>query len=475
LESSKYMKTNRRHLKKSLIEELVIPALSRNPVRKHLLGIADQVRDDDKIFEMASGNLLRLSRHIALGIVTILFVSDAFTANAQVIRLDSVLQLIDRQNPMLQKYDHQVKALNEYSAGGKSWMAPMAGIGTFMTPYPGQRIMEGRDKGAIMLSVEQNIPNPAKLNANKRFLESKSAVEEQNRSYQFNQLRAQAKTLYYQWYINEKKMNVLSKNEQLIEFMIKLARIRYTYNQSSLSTIYKAEARLSEIENETGMIQGAIDDQKYQLKTLMNLSPNASIHVDTLMNLNNLIDLQLYDTAMLRTQRSDVIQIDKTIQLMRFNQQLQRQQSKPDFKVRFDHMQPLGNMPVLFTAMAMVSIPIAPWSSRMYQSEVKGMNYDIQAMQKEREAILIETQGMLSGMVSKIKRMRQQLSNYENKIIPALQKSHQAIMIAYEENREQLPSVIDSWEALNMAQMEYLNKMEEYAIMIVNYEKEIEK
>jgi cobalt-zinc-cadmium efflux system outer membrane protein len=48
-------------------------------------------------------------------------------------------------------------------------------------------------------------------------------------------------------------------------------------------------------------------------------------------------------------------------------------------------------------------------------------------------------------------------------------------MLAYEENREQLPIVIDAWEAMNMAQMQYLEKMEEYYNMIVAYEKELEK
>ena len=48
-------------------------------------------------------------------------------------------------------------------------------------------------------------------------------------------------------------------------------------------------------------------------------------------------------------------------------------------------------------------------------------------------------------------------------------------MLAYEENREQLPVVIDGWEALSMVQLEYLNKLEEYYTMIVSYEKELEK
>ena len=257
--------------------------------------------------------------------------------------------------------------------------------------------------------------------------------------------------------------------------MLKLSRLRYPYNQGSLGNIYKVEGRLSEVQNMILMTQGDIDEKQFRLKTLMNLPPDASIVVDTTTRVSYDPSQIMYDTAALSAQRSDVKQIEKTIQVMQLNQQLQSYQAKPDFKIRFDHMQPIGNMPTLFTAMAMVSIPIAPWSSRMYKSEVKGMQYDIQAMKKGREAILIESRGMLAGMAAKLNRMQQQLVNYDTKIIPALRKNYQTMMIGYEENREQLPIVIDGWEALNMAQMEYLNKLEEYYTMIVSYEKQIEK
>ena len=103
------------------------------------------------------------------------------------------------------------------------------------------------------------------------------------------------------------------------------------------------------------------------------------------------------------------------------------------------------------------------------------MQYDIEAMKKGREAILVETRGMLAGMASQLARMKQQLENYDTKIIPALRKNYQTLMLAYEENREQLPIVIDGWEALNMAQMDYIEKNQEYFNMIVSYEKELEK
>ena len=395
--------------------------------------------------------------------------------SAQVLSLDSVLSIIDRNSPMLQEYDYKVRALNEYSEGATSWMAPMVGAGTFMTPYPNQMLMEEGDKGAWMFSVEQEIPNPAKLKANKNYLQSRGDVEKESRAIQFNRLRTEAKTYYYQWLVAEEKLKLLQANETMMDLMLKLARIRYPYNQGSLGNIYKAEGRLSEVQNMVIMTRSDIDSYQFRLKALMALSPSDSIMVDTTTSVDFQADQIIYDTTALSGQRSDIRQIDEQIEVMRLNQQLQAIQAKPEFKIRFDHMQPIGNMPSQFTAMGMISIPIAPWSSKMYKAEVKGMQYDIQAMQKGRQAILIETRGMLAGMASQIVRMKQQLDNYESKIIPALRKNYQTLMLAYEENREQLPIVIDGWEALNMAQMDYLEKRQEYYTMIVSYEKELEK
>lgn len=388
--------------------------------------------------------------------------------------LESLLDRVARENPMLQEYDSRVKAFDAYSEGAKSWMAPMVGAGTFMTPYPNQMLMEEADKGAWMFSIEQEIPNPARLNANRDYLQSRAAVEEQGRNIQFNALRVKVKTYYYQWLVANEKLEVLNENERIMDLMLKLARIRYPYNQGSLGNIYKAEGRLHEVHNMILMTRAEIAEASYRLKALANIPATDSIAIDTTASVGFDVNQVLYDTAVLGEQRSDIKQIEQTIEVMRLNQQLQRSLAKPDFKIRFDHMQPVGNMPSQFSAMAMISIPIAPWSSRMYKAEVKGMQYDMEAMKKGREAILIEARGMLAAMATQIMVMKQQLENYKTKIIPALRKNYQTVMLAYEENRQQLPVVLDGWEALNMAQMEYLEKLEEYYQMTVSYEREAE-
>lgn len=411
----------------------------------------------------------------SLNFISLLLLLSTLSASAQVISLDSVLSAINKNNPMLQEYDSKVKAMNAYTAGAKSWMAPMVGAGPFWYPYPGQMLMEERDKGMFMINMEQDIPNPRKLNAKKNYFASRASVEEKGRAIQYNTLRSEAKLLYYDWLVLEKKIKVLDESKKIVVLMLELARLRYPYNQGSLGNIYKAEARMHEVDNMKLMAQSEIEEKQSRLKSLMKASPQSVIQVDTLTEIAFDPNQLMNDTTALPSSRSDVQRINKSMEMMRQNQLWQQSQSKPDFRIRYEHMQPRGDMPTQFSLMAMVSIPIAPWASKMYKSEVEGMGYEIEAMKKEKEGILLESKGMLEGMAAQLLRMQQQLSNYQEKILPALRKNYETLMLAYEENREQLPIVIDGWEALNMAQLEYLNKLQDYYTMIVGYEKETEK
>ncbi|MEO8474568.1 MAG: TolC family protein [Chryseolinea sp.] len=392
---------------------------------------------------------------------------------SQVTSLDKILTAIRENSPMLKEYQFRSSAMKNYAQGATSLMAPEVGGGLWMVPYTKQT--EAGNKGQIMLSVQQKFTSAAKLRANQHYLNSKAGIEDDSESYVFNELRAQAKTAYYQWMVTEEKSKVLHENEAIISLMLKLAKLRYPYNQSKLGNVFKAEGRLQEIKNMQLMNDTRIVQKNILLNQLMNKPTSNRFEVDTATNVTITL-LEQPDTIAFVQDRSDIKRIDKTIQSMRLNQQLEKYQSRPDFNISFNHMIPRGSgMPSQFMLLGMVSIPIAPWSSKMYKSNVKGMESEIQSLKKEREAMLNEAVGMAASMANEISSLKQQLENYKTKIIPALKRNYQTLMLAYEENREELPIVIDGWEALNMAQMEYLNKLEEYYNMIVSYEKQLEK
>jgi len=391
----------------------------------------------------------------------------------QVIPLDSILQRIDRNNVLLQSYALKAESYKYNAEAATSWMAPMVGVGTFMTPYPGQKLMDDRDKGSIMLQLEQDIPNPAKLQAKKRYIASQGNVELATRDITVNEFKAQAKRLYFSWLVARQRIAVLQENEKIMVTMKKIEEIRYPYNQSQLSGVYKANAKIEDNRNMIRMQEGTIAKARSWLNSLMNAPGNQPFEIDT--TYQPMFEIAAsYDTAALALVRKDVFKMDATIRSMQLNVESMKREKKPDFKVRFDHMSPLGDMmPKAYSAMGMISIPIAPWSSKMYKSGIKAMQYEVQAMEKERAAMLQETQGMLYGMQYEVQSMQKRITAMEEKIIPALQQTLDANFLNYQENKLALTNVIDSWEALTMMQSDVLDEKLKLYEMIVDYEKQL--
>ncbi|MBS0030061.1 TolC family protein [Chitinophaga sp. 22321] len=396
-----------------------------------------------------------------------------FAQQTPVLPLDSILQRVDRNNILLQSYALKADAFKYSADAATAWMAPMVGVGTFMTPYPGQMIMDDRDKGSFMLQIEQDIPNPAKLNAKKRFIASQGNVERAGRDITLNDFKAQARRLYFNWLVAKKRIAVLQENEKIMITMKKIEEVRYPYNQSQLSGVFKASAKIEENQNMIRMQEGAIAKARSWLNSLMNAPGNQLFDIDTAFR-PVFAPAASYDTAALALARKDVFKMNESIRSMQLDIESMKREKKPDFRVRFDHMSPLGaGMPKAFSAMGMISIPIAPWSSRMYKSGIKAMQYNIQAMEKERSAMLQETQGMLYGMQYEIQSMQQRITAMEDKIIPSLRQTLDANFLNYQENKLALSAVIDSWEALTMMQSNVLDEQLKLYEMIADYEKQL--
>lgn len=407
-----------------------------------------------------------------LAVLLLLLPLQLWSQTKQVLSLDTILQRIDKKNVLLQSYSLKAEGYKYSGDAATAWMAPMVGVGTFMTPYPFQEVMDDRDKGSLMFRIEQDIPNVGKLNKKKKFIQSQGNIENATRAVTLNEYKAQAKQLYYSWMVAEQRMKVLDQNEKIMLTMKKIEEVRYPYNQSQLGNVYKIDARIEENKNMVRMQEGEIAKARAWLNSLMNQPGNADFAIDT--SINPVFNPALHDTTSLAGVRGDIKKMDAGIESMQLSIEAMKAEKNPSFKIQFDHMNSFDKMmPKAYSVMAMMSIPIAPWSSKMYKSDVKAMQYNVQAMEKEKSAMLQETQGMLYGMQYEILTMQKRIQGLETKIIPSMQKSLDVNFLNYQENKLQIPVVIDSWEALNMLQNNLLDEKLKLYQMIVDYEKEL--
>jgi len=390
-----------------------------------------------------------------------------YQASGQVLKLDSVLNRIEQRNPMLKMYEAQIAADSSYAQGAKSWMPPTLSTGPWQTPY------NNFGGGMWMITGEQMIPNPAKQKANYNYMLGMTSVEQQAKGTLRNQMFAMAKENYYDWVVIKKKYRVLVQIDSLLGYVVRVAQSRYPYNKEKLSSIYKAQADLYELRNMETMLISEMKMKSVELRTLMNADKTLVFDIDTALQLQN-YDLQFTDTSLMASSRSDIRQFDASIGLLKLQQGYEKSKRLPDFGVSYAHMQTLGEMPNQFSAMAMITIPIAPWASKEYKSNINGLNSQINAISFQKQSLINETTGKIVLIQTQMNSARQQIDNYDHNILPAYYKSYEAALRAYEQNTENLFAVLDAIKMYSMASINELDQLETLLKLQVNYEKEME-
>lgn len=400
-------------------------------------------------------------------ILLFIFCVCAIQTFGQVLTIDSVLSRIENNNPMLKMYDEQINAANNYSEMAKSWMPPTFSTGPWQAPY------KSFSDGMWMITGEQMIPNPTKQKANYQFMQGMASIEQQGKAAKKNEMFAMAKTNYYEWIVLQKKYYVLMQTDSLLNYIVQVAQNRFTFNKEKLNNIYKSQADLFELRNMEAMLVGDMKMKNIELNTLMNIDKSYEFDVDTSFKSYD-YELQLIDTFLITTSRSDIKQFDANIGLLKFQQQYEKSKRLPDFGISLSHMQSLSMMPNQYSAMGMMTIPIAPWATKEYKSNIKGLNNTLNAISYQKQSLVNETAGKIASLQTQMKYSKQQLTNYTNLIIPTYFKSYETSMLAYEQNTEDLFVVLDALKMHRMAKMNELDQLNVLFKLQVEYEKELE-
>lgn len=400
----------------------------------------------------------------------------SFCATAQT-RLSTILDSIERHNPVSRMYEADIRSMDEAAKGAKSWMPPEVGAGFFMTPYNPQLWKNMSDMepgmGSFMVSAQQMIPNRRKLNADAAYMQSMSGGAREQRKAALNDLYAQAKKAYYEWVIIEKKKAVLNENEKVLEFMIKNAETRYRNGLDKLNAYYKAKAALGNIENMRLMYDNESKQRRIIINSLMYRNTEIDFSIDTTIRLKD-YNAFVFDSAFFLQNRSDLRALERETLTNDLRMEAERFNLKPQFGIRFEHMFAFGGQPQQFTLMGMIKLPFVSWASRMTKANIESYRWRTEALNSQREMIINEARGMAYGMRTEVETKKKQTRLYENNIIPALRNNYRTMLLGYEQNTEELFMLFDAWEALNMTQVEYLDQLQQLLSLQVELERILE-
>jgi outer membrane protein TolC len=390
--------------------------------------------------------------------------------------LKSVLNQIEKENPRMKMSDAQIRSMDEAAKGARTWEAPELGTGLWMVPYNTSLWKKGADgstgMGQYSISAQQMFPNKKRQDAQFNYMQAAASVEAENKKTVLNELFATAKKNYFQWDINLKKDAILVQNEKLLSFMIKDSEIRYKNGLGKLSAYYKAKAALANIQNLRIILASDIQQQKIALNVLMNRDRSLDFEIDTLKNMDDYTAIEI-DTAYLSNTKSEIKAVDRNIQLTLLKQNIERAKLKPQFGVRYEHMFGFGGIPMQYSLMGMLKIPVS-WSNKGEKANIESLKWEAEALNLQKQSLINETQGMAFGLKEELNQKKKQIKLFENNIIPALLKNYQIMEIGYQQNTEELFMLYDAWETLNMTQLDYLEQVKQALLLQVELERVVE-
>ncbi len=392
---------------------------------------------------------------------------------SQTYSLSQILDSISSSNASMKMYDAQVNSLDAAARGARNWMAPQVSTGLWMAPY-NINLWKGDGKGGTgmgqyMVSAEQMFPVKKLNDANEAYMKSMSSVEKENKQAVLNELFAVAKHNYYAWIILQKKLSVLTESEHILKLIIGSAENRYKNGLEKINAYYKAKAALGNLESMRISEENEIGQKRIVLNTLMNRDKSALLQVDT-----NYVWMdysgQSFDSSLIYERRSDLRAIDRNIQLLALQQNMERAGLKPQFGVRYDHMFGFGGLPMQYSLMGMVRIPVNR-STRSNKANMESLSWKSQSLEEQKHSLANEYEGMAAGLQKNMAAKKKQLLLYENNILPSLKNNFEVMRLAFEQDTQELFELYDAWFTLTSSRMEYIDLLGQLMDLQVDFEK----
>ena len=410
--------------------------------------------------------------------LTVLFaLTVAFGSRAQTLKLATIIDSVTVSHPVVKMYENEIRSMDEAAKGAKSWMPPEFSTGFWMTPYNPNMWKKGAagepGMGQYMIGGQQMFPGRAKKNADAAYMEAMSSVEKEKKKASLNELVNDAKQYYYEWLIMKKKLAILDQDEKLLDFMIKNAEIRYKNGLEKISAYYKAKAALGNLQNMRLMFENDIREKRIRINALMNRNPMMEFDIDTVFQLSDFSNT-VFDSTLFYGNRSDLKAVDQEINLTWLKQETERKSLRPQFGVRYEHMFGFGGLPMQYSLMGMIKVPISG-STRMNKANIESLKWKTTALQSQKQMLVNEYSGMAYGMRNEFELKKKQLKLYDENIVPALRNNYKTMQLGYEQNTEELFMLYDAWEILYMKQLEYTSLLGQALELQVTLERLMEK
>lgn len=388
-----------------------------------------------------------MSMKITLGMLAIMILGRISVA-AEVLTYRDFLQKVQSNNLDL-KIESAKSESTEAKSVGVAIPPPMIGA---------TQLTENSGHVANGIEVTQTIPFPTKLSSdsNARKFEAQSQKEAQ--AAKSLEILAEAKFLYFLFWVAHEKLNILHEKKQILEDHIRLARA--TARSDSLSGIHqiRAETDLDLLENDILSAEQNLQTKQVDIATFLNLN------ADSFKMTPEEPPLREIPLLPVSNESSQIKALTLSLESFKARESEAKNAWFPDFNFRYLTMSATSMAGPYNQVTVGVSLPfLFPWEPNSAANSAKSerllKEYEVQKMLRT-----VESNKM--SLLQKAQTLRKQLDNLKGKILP---KTERRVKLAHNIAPRDLETLQDHREA-----MEAFPELKMKALEIrMNYEETI--
>ncbi|HEX2867792.1 MAG TPA: TolC family protein [Ignavibacteriales bacterium] len=393
-----------------------------------------------------------------------------YSAKAQ--SVDSLVNEAVRNNLRLKSLEARTRSAEYRAESFNAAPAPALGIQFSGIPFTKYNILN--DAQSNELSLSQMFMLGGKINAMAESERKNAVVQGDNyKIYKVN-LVGQVKMTYYSLWLTERKIDVEKKNIDLYNNLINFLTTNYSVNRASQADILTLKGEVASSQTQLVTLRRELETEIYKMNQLLgrdlsskSLRVDDSIPNDTLKVTQTELEERLASVNPSLRQMTNMVEMNKAMIASNEKDKI------PDLMLQAMVMrQPQGmylttktdlsmlsmeepKTEYMYSLMASVTLPFAPWSNGKYQAReeellagIKGIEYEKNDMQRDMTA-------QLKASVTKYKTAEDLLKLYTGNVIPLYEQAAQAQLTAFQGNQTNVTTIIDTYRMLLMQKMNY--------------------
>jgi outer membrane protein TolC len=310
-----------------------------------------------------------------------------------------------------------------------------------------------------MYGFSQMIPFPGKPSI-KRFATEKTAgaAYESYRAVERSTV-AKVKSAYYSLFLIDRSIQINEENNGLIQKFAKIAEAKYIVGDATQHDVLKAQIELSLLINESITLEQQRWTAESRLNALLNLPLDSPVDISGEVKVNKpILDLKdLEETA---------VKNNPTLKMMEFYLKrsddallLSKMEFLPDFKIKLLQRDMAGVGPDGWNASLMMDIPLWFWKQSFGVAEAS-------AFRDKAESAYTNEQNMVRFNVVdayfKVDSSRRLARLFETSIIPQAEQALDSATRAYESDKVDFLTLINSQKTLEDARLGYFKALSDF-------------